>query len=98
MSASERLALAADASVARLDGEAVVLHLRTGRFFTVNACGSTILAALESASGATRAELVERVCTTFAVDAARATPDVDAFLDQLERGGLLAAPRPGSAS
>lgn len=98
MSAAERLALAPEASVAELDGEAVVLHLRTGRFFTVNRSGAPLLAALRREGGATRDELVRSLATTFRLDPARASADVDAWLGRLRAAGLLAGDARGPAS
>lgn len=83
-----RFALTPNASVAELDGEAVVLHLRTGRFFRVNASGTAILATLK-VGPASREQLVDALCSRYDVDAARAGADVDAFTAMLLDGGLL---------
>jgi PqqD family protein of HPr-rel-A system len=93
-----RLSLAPEASVAELDGEAVVLHLRTGRFFTVNRSGAPLLEALKRADGATRDELVASLVATFRIDVARAAADVDAWLGRLRAAGLLAEDAAGPSS
>jgi len=98
MSAAVRLALAPEASVAELDGEAVVLELRTGRFFTVNKSGAPLLAALRRPEGATRDELVAALAGAFRLELARATADVDAWLARLRAAGLLAERATGALS
>jgi len=96
MNAPVRLSLAPEGSVAELDGEAVVLHLGTGRFFTVNRSGAPLLAALSRAGGTTRDELVASLATAFHLEVARATADVDAWLARLAAAGLLAESATGS--
>ena len=84
-----RFRLVPAASVAESDGEAVVLHLRTGRFFRVNRSGAPLLAALQRDGGASFAELTASLVATFGIDASRATGDVLAFFDRLRSAGLV---------
>jgi hypothetical protein len=93
-----RFRLAPDASVAQTDGEAVVLHLHTGRFFRVNASGAPLLAALERAGGASRPDLAGALVATFGIDEARAAADVDAWLERLRGAALIAEIRSDTAS
>lgn len=98
MNGSQRLALSSDASVAALDGEAVVLHLRTGRFFRVNRAGTPLLAAIQRAGGATRDELVRSLASEFGIDDARAGADVDAWLSLARSAGLVVEAPPSPVS
>jgi hypothetical protein len=84
---SEVLRLAPHASVARLHGEAVVLHLTTGSYFSVNASGAALLDRL--AAGATREQLVDGLVRAFGIARETATSDVAAWLDRLAANGLL---------
>lgn len=84
-----RFRLVPEASVAETDGEAVVLHLRTGRFFRVNRSGAPFLAALQRDGGASFAELTASLVATFGIDESRAAGDVLAFIDRLRSAGLV---------
>lgn len=98
MTTPARFRLAPDASVAHTDGEAVVLHLRTGRFFRVNASGAPLLAALEREGGASLPELARALVAMFGLDDARAAADVDAWLERLRGAALIAEIRSDPAS
>jgi hypothetical protein len=91
---TERLRLSPHASVARLEGEAVVLHLTTGSYFSVNASGATLLDRL--ASGATRAQLVEGLAAAFGLSPEVAADDVASWLDRLRENDLLVTERDGA--
>ena len=90
MTANARVRLSPDASVAELDGEAVVLHVKSGRFFRVNRFGTPLLAALQREAGASREELVASLVTAFRAEPARAGRNVEAWLELLRKAGLLA--------
>ncbi len=87
---SVRLRLSDRARLAELHGEAVVLHLRTGRYFAANATGTALLRALAAPDGATVEGLVEGLVQVHGVDRPRAAADVDAWLARLRAAGLLA--------
>ena len=86
---SARLSLSKDAAVAELHGEAVVLHLPSGRYFAANGTGAALLRRLRAEGGATRADLVEAIVSAHGVEEARAAADVAAWLSRLEAAGLL---------
>jgi hypothetical protein len=92
VSAGALLRLSPQASVAELRGESVVLHLKSGRFYSVNGVGTLLLTLLKS--GATRSRLVDSVVSAYAVPAATAAADVDAWLARLREGGLLVEAAP----
>lgn len=73
----------------RLDNEIVVLDLEGAVYFSVNASGLAVWPLLES--GATAGEMAAVISRTFGVDEPRAAADVDAFVKDLRRHGLLAA-------
>jgi hypothetical protein len=78
-----------------LDGEAVVLHLGSGTYFGANEVGSRIWELL--LEGTNRASLDERLAVEFEVDRATLTSDVDRFLGELERAGLIVRQPEGQA-
>ncbi|MFO0933448.1 MAG: PqqD family protein [Planctomycetota bacterium] len=67
-----RLRLSDCARLAELHGEAVVLHLATGRYFAANATGAALLRALSAPEGATVEGLVDRLVAGHGADPARA--------------------------
>ena len=81
------LRLSPKASFAELDGEAVVLDLKSGRYFQVNRAGALLLRLL--AEGTDRAALETALVAEYRLDAPAARRDVDAWLARLEAGGLL---------
>jgi hypothetical protein len=70
-----------------VDGETILLDLAASAYLGANPSGSALWSAL--AEGATREELVERLCETFDVTKDRAAPDVDAFLRACRDRGFL---------
>jgi len=64
--------------LAALEGEGVVLHLGSRRYFSVNESGLAILEALESAR--TVDELVKDLCARYDVSAERPETTVRGFL------------------
>ena len=63
-----------------LEGEGVVLHLGTRRYFSVNETGLVILEALKPS--ASIPQLVEALTARFEVTPAQAEQSVRAFLDR----------------
>ena len=68
-------------------GETVLLDLRTSRYLTTNASATLLWRRLEA--GATRAQLVDALVETFAIDPDRAEEDIDGFVNDCRRRGLL---------
>ncbi len=85
-----RLRLSDRARLAELHGEAVVLHLATGRYFAANASGTALLRALAAPEGATVEGLIDGLVAGHGADRARAEADVAAWLARLREAGLLA--------
>jgi hypothetical protein len=71
-----------------IDGEVVILDLRTSRYLNANPVGRLIWQRLAN-GGATRAELYDAVTENFTVDRPIAERDVDDFVDDLAGRGLL---------
>lgn len=68
-----------DLRLTDLEGEGVVLHLRSRRYFSVNATGLTILEALKQPQ--TFDELVAAVLGEYDVSSEMASETTQAFLD-----------------
>jgi hypothetical protein len=88
------LKLSPKASFAELDGEAVVLDVKTGRYFSVNRTGALLLRLLTE--GTDRAAMETALVSAYAVDVSVARRDVDAWLGLLEKGGMLVKATPAS--
>lgn len=71
----------------RVDEEIVYLDLQSSKYLSVNAAGAALWDQL--LAGVSREELVARLAEQFALTADRAEADVDAFLAELDRRGLL---------
>jgi hypothetical protein len=85
---SERVRVRADAVEWReVEGEIVALDLRSSLYLAVNPSGATLWPAL--VDGASRDELVQRLCAEWGVGPESARADVDAFLSELARHDLL---------
>jgi hypothetical protein len=70
-----------------LEGEAVLLNIRTGAYFSLNKVGTHIWQLYSS--GQSLSEVVGGVCARFAVDPQRAENDVRNLTEQLLERGLL---------
>lgn len=70
-----------------VEGEIVGLDLRGSTYFALNRTASALWPSLSE--GATRDELVARLCSAFDSDQAAAGRDVDVFLESLRERGLL---------
>ena len=78
-----------DINVRVLDGEAVLLNIRTGAYFSLNKVGTHIWQLYND--GQTLAGTVGGVCQRFAVDPQRAETDVRNLTEKLLERGLLQA-------
>lgn len=75
-----------------VEGEIVALDLRSSTYLGVNPSGAVLWSDL--VNGTSVDNLVNKLAAAFNVERDAATQDVRAFLDELERRGLLeAAPR-----
>jgi hypothetical protein len=72
-----------------LDGDVVVLDLRTSRYLRLNDTAALLWHRLED--GARREDLVEALLGAYDVDAATAAADVDRVLGVLDEQDLLEA-------
>ncbi len=72
-----------------VDGEIVLLDLDAATYFAVNGSGAVLWHDL--ARGTTRDALVRHLTERFALDSQSAERDVDAFLEDCRRNGLLAS-------
>ena len=71
------------------DGEIVALDDRSLQYLSANPAGASLWRAL--VEGATRNELIGRLLEEFEVEHAVAAKDVDSYLAELTRLGLLEA-------
>jgi len=76
-----------DLRLAALDGEGVVLHLGSRKYFTVSETGVAILDLLEQPRALD--QLVAGLMERYDVDAAHADQSVRAFLDRCRSAGLI---------
>lgn len=76
-----------------IDGQVIVLDLRTKLYLSINDSGVALWRRL--AGGARRAELVATLQETYGIPEEQASTDTDAFLASLEERGLLSAARAG---
>jgi hypothetical protein len=70
-----------------IDGDLVILDLRSSTYLTANASGSVLMRQLTVER--TQPELVRALVDAFGVPQHRAQQDVQAFVDQLGERGLL---------
>ena len=70
-----------------LAGEAVVLHLRTGRYFGLNSTSAVIWKLIQSPCSI--ADVRDAVSRTYDVPLARCEAEVIAFLEDLQRSDLV---------
>jgi coenzyme PQQ synthesis protein D (PqqD) len=76
-----------DVLSAHLEGEAVLLDLRTKRYYRLNATAARIWRGLELALEPPR--IVDALVDEFAVDAATAQAEMDRALEDLRARGLV---------
>jgi PqqD family protein of HPr-rel-A system len=70
-----------------LDGEAVLLHLKTGLYFTLNRSGTRIWQLIEQHYSLDEVQRV--LCAEFDVEGDQARADITELVDRLENRGLL---------
>ncbi|TDE94061.1 PqqD family protein [Occultella glacieicola] len=70
-----------------IDGEMVLLDLKTSKYLTTNRAGTTLVKLL--AEDRTADDLTSALVTEFGISADRAAGDVAAFVGSLEQRGLL---------
>lgn len=83
-----RVLVSPDATCAMLDDGAVVLHLGTRRYFSLNETGAAIWALLEISTALPT--IAARLTELFAVDLPTATVSVDALIAELSAASLVA--------
>jgi hypothetical protein len=71
----------------KLDGEAVLLHLARGTYFTLNDTGSLLWELLERERCV--GELLDALLAAFEVDEETARRDLEELIDQLASHGLV---------
>jgi PqqD family protein of HPr-rel-A system len=81
------LAANRNAAFAVLDDGAVLLNAETGRYFGLDEVATHIWSRL--VEGANEPQLVDSLVATYDVEPGRARADVTAFLERLNRLGLL---------
>jgi len=72
-----------------IDGEAIIMDLRSGNYFSADGSGALVWQAV--ADGCGREAILAWAAEAFDIDPARATDDIDAFLAQLTEHGLVEA-------
>src|SRR3954447_25886377 len=89
MSVSDNRLRANDAECAAkvLDGEAVIINLLNGTYYSLDKAGAVVWEL--SAAGHTIAEIVDGVAARYDVETARALADVERLIDELLAERLL---------
>jgi hypothetical protein len=77
-----------DVVARKLEGEMVLVQMRTNRIFTLNATGSRIWELIES--GCDESALVDRLRDEFDVSETMLRREVDSLLTSLRAEGLIA--------
>jgi hypothetical protein len=70
-----------------VDGEVLILNLRSGVYYSSDGTGGVTWALL--AAQVPVNDIVARLSTGYGIDAARVRPAVEAFVDELAREGLI---------
>lgn len=71
------------------DGSAVLLHLETKYYFSLNDTGCFLWRILEKEEGASEQELIDELIKAYDVDEGRAKQDVTEFIGNLSQQGLI---------
>jgi hypothetical protein len=90
MSSEPTYSPSTDTIAAQLEGEAVLLHLGTKRYFRLNETAAEVWAALEADVGDRRG-LTDWLCERFDVTPEVAGAEIDRLLGELEARGLVTA-------
>jgi Coenzyme PQQ synthesis protein D (PqqD) len=72
----------------KIDNELVAVDVAASQYLSANQTGAMLWQML--ADGATPAQLAERLVERFGISSEQARTDVDAFVQDLKRRGLLA--------
>lgn len=70
-----------------IDGDLVILDLRSSTYLTANASGTVLMKQLTE--DRTNDELVQAMVDAFGISESQAAEDVRSFVDSLDRSGLL---------
>ncbi len=81
------LRISPDAQDVHIDGETVLLHLRTGRYYTLNRLGSAIWRHCTGSNSIS--DIHAFLCERFEVSPEQALDDLVALINQLLDEGLL---------
>ncbi len=71
------------------DGSAVLLHLETKYYFSLNETGCFLWKKLDSSGGASEEDLIRELCKVYDIESGRAKRDVDEFIGNLSEQGLI---------
>ena len=71
------------------DGSAVILHLETKYYYSLNDTGCFLWKLLDQAEGASESELADQLHENYDVDLGRAKEDVVEFINELSDQGLI---------
>ena len=92
MSDSGVIRIAEDVIGEVLDGEAVLLHLKTGQYYTLNRSGTRIWQLIEQHGTLERVK--SALCSEFDVTGDTAQSDIAELVARLESKGLLTCEQP----
>jgi hypothetical protein len=70
-------------------GQAVLLHMRTHKYYSLNKTGSRVWSLLES--GESVEKISEQIAKDFGIDSERASRDVASLIEALKSAGLVNA-------
>jgi len=70
-----------------VDGEALIVDLASGRFFSLDRVGTEVWTGLKN--GLDLAQIVDAIATTYGVDEQTVRRDVNDLLEELSREGLV---------
>jgi len=70
-----------------VDGEALIVDLASGRFFSLDRVGTEVWTGLKN--GLDLAQIVDAIATTYGVDEQTVRRDVDDLLEELSQEGLM---------
>ena len=83
----KRVSVAPDVLMRELEGEAVLLNLESGVYYTLNPVGTAIWEQLTGEQ--TLTEILSAICTRYGVSAETARRDLAALATRLRREGLI---------
>ncbi len=71
------------------DGSAVLLHLESKYYYSLNDTGSFLWKLMEKDDGTTEEEMIKELCDAYDVDEGKAKKDVEDFVRDLSEQGLI---------